>query len=152
MAYKCYDKLWRSELYNNISPKDSVQDINLDQLKLKLNDTYKKDEKKTKKRPCNDGDVAPCNDGDVVNKAYLDIKLSEIENNISFIEKDYKELKLLSNKQSMEEILTERAVKTSIQTLYDEGLFYNYDKADEVLKYYLFVQRRRSDLDTKPTQ
>ena len=90
--------------------------------------------------------------GDVANKTYLDTKLSEKKYHISFIEEDYKELKLLSHKQSMEEILIERAVKTTIQTLYDEGLFDNYDNADEVLKYYLFVQRRRSDLDTKPTQ
>ena len=29
MAYISYDKLWRSEFYNNVSAKDRVQDINL---------------------------------------------------------------------------------------------------------------------------
>ena len=33
---------------NNVSAKNSVQDTNLNQLKLKVNDTYKKDEKMTK--------------------------------------------------------------------------------------------------------
>ena len=46
MAYISFDKLWRSEFYNNVSARDRVQDINLDQLKLKVNDTYKKDGKK----------------------------------------------------------------------------------------------------------
>ena len=40
--------MWRSELYNNVSAKDSVQK-NLNQLRLKMNDTYKKDEKITTK-------------------------------------------------------------------------------------------------------
>ena len=47
MAYARYYKLWRSEFYNNVSAKDRVQDINLNQLKFKVNDTYKKDEKIT---------------------------------------------------------------------------------------------------------
>ena len=45
-AYKSYDKLWRSEFYSNVSAKDRVQDLNLDQLKLKVNDTYKKMKRK----------------------------------------------------------------------------------------------------------
>ena len=45
MAYISYDNLWRSELYNNVSAKDRFQDSNPNQLKLKVNDTYKKDEK-----------------------------------------------------------------------------------------------------------
>ena len=48
MAYISHDKLWRSENYNTVSATDRVQDINLNQLKLKKNDTYKKDEKITK--------------------------------------------------------------------------------------------------------
>ena len=47
MAYVRYNKLWRSEFYNNVSAKDRVQDIKLNQLKLKVNDTYEKDEKIT---------------------------------------------------------------------------------------------------------
>ena len=52
----------------------------------------------------------------------------------------------------MEEILNERAVETKIQLLCDKTLIDNYDKADEVLNCYLFSERRRSDLDPKPTQ
>ena len=54
-----------------------------------------------------------------------------------------------SDKHS-EEVLIERAVKTSIQTLYHKGLFGNYDNADEVSKKYLLFgevsERRRPDL------
>ena len=48
MEYISYDNLWRSEIYNKVSPKDRMQDINLNK-KLRLNDTYTKDEKLTKK-------------------------------------------------------------------------------------------------------
>ena len=44
MADISYDKLWRSEFYSNVSPKDRVQDKKLNHLKLKVNDTYKRDE------------------------------------------------------------------------------------------------------------
>ena len=44
MAYISYHKLWRSDFYKNISAKDRVRDLNLNQLKLKVNDTYKKDD------------------------------------------------------------------------------------------------------------
>ena len=47
MAYVSYNSLWRSEFYNNVSAKERVQDINLFQLKLKVNDTFKKDQKIT---------------------------------------------------------------------------------------------------------
>ena len=49
MAYICYDKLWRSEFHNNDFVKDRLQDVNLNQLKLKVNDSYKKYEKITGK-------------------------------------------------------------------------------------------------------
>ena len=58
---------------------------------------------------------------DVINKAYLYSKISKIEGQISFSEKDYKEFKLQFNKQSIEEILIQRAVKTTIQIFYDKG-------------------------------
>ena len=45
MAHVSYDKLWRSEFYNNVSAKDRVQDIKFSQLKLNVNNTYQKDEK-----------------------------------------------------------------------------------------------------------
>ena len=43
MACISYDKLWTSEFFNKVSAKDKVQDINLNQFKLKIIDTYKKD-------------------------------------------------------------------------------------------------------------
>ena len=45
LVYISYDKLWSSEFYNNVSAKISLQDTNPNQLKLKVNDFYKKDEK-----------------------------------------------------------------------------------------------------------
>ena len=71
--------MWRSELFNDVSAKDRVQDINLNQLKLKVNDTCKKDEKVTTK-------FKPSHDEDVKNKAYLDKKLSKIEGRLSLTE------------------------------------------------------------------
>ena len=53
---------------------------------------------------------------------------------MSFVEKTFIEIQVLSNKKPVEEILIEKAVKTTIRTLYDEGFFDNYDNADEVLK------------------
>ena len=44
-----YDKLCCSEYYNNVTAKDGVQDINLNQLQIKVNDTYWKDEKNNNK-------------------------------------------------------------------------------------------------------
>ena len=47
MAYKSFDKLWRSEFYNNVSGKEKVQYTNVIHLKVKVNDTWKKGEKIT---------------------------------------------------------------------------------------------------------
>ena len=44
VAYISFDKLWRSEIYNNVSAKDKVQEIRLNQLKLKVIVTHEKDE------------------------------------------------------------------------------------------------------------
>ena len=62
------------------------------------------------------------------------------------MEKDNNECKLQYNKQSVEEILVQRAVKTTIQILFDEGLFYVFPNADGVLKDFLLTTRRRTDL------
>ena len=66
---------------------------------------------------------------------------------MSKLEKDFNEFKKQYNKQSVEKILIQRAVKTSIQKLYDKGLFDNYANADKILEDFLFVTRRRGDLD-----
>ena len=73
--------------------------------------------------------------------------MKKIDGHLSFLEKDYNEFKLEYNKQSVEDILIQRAVKTTIQILYDMGLFDNFQNAEEVLKTFLFVTRRRGDLD-----
>ena len=84
MAYIRYYKIWRSEFNNNVPAKGRVQDIILNPLKLKVNDTYKKDEKLTTS-------FEPSNDEDVRNKIFLDKILSKIDSLISSIENDYEE-------------------------------------------------------------
>ena len=139
MAYISYNKLWESEFDGIVSKRDKLQDSNINQLKLEMYDTYKKDEKITTNFEATD-------DSDVINKAYLDEKLKKIDGHITYIEKDNNEIKKQYNKQSVEEILIQRAVKTTIQILYDKGLFDNYANADKVLEDFLFTTRRRGDL------
>ena len=45
MAYFSYNKLWESEFDGIVSKRDKQQDLNSNQLKLEVHDTYKKDEK-----------------------------------------------------------------------------------------------------------
>ena len=139
MAYISYNKLWESDFDGIVSKRDKLQDLNINQLKLEVHDTYKKDEKITTK-------FEPTEDSDVINKAYLDEKLLKINGHLSKLEKDFNEFKLQYNKQNVEEILIQRAVKTTIQILYDKGLFDNYANADKVLEDFLFTTRRREDL------
>ena len=42
-------------------------------------------------------------------------------------------------------------MKTTIQILYDKGLFDNYQNADKVLKNFLFTTRRRPDVSEENT-
>ena len=144
MAYISYNKLWESEFYGIVSKRDKLQDSNNNLLKLEVHDTYEKDEKITTT-------FEAVNDEDVINKGYLDDKLLKINGHLSKLEKDYNEFRLQYNKQSVEEILVQRAVKTTIQILYDKGLFDNYANADKVLEDFLFVTRRRGDLSEKNT-
>ena len=51
------------------------------------------------------------------------------------------------NKQFIEDILIQTAVKTTIQKLYDKCLFDNLQHADKVLEDFLFTTRRRGDLE-----
>ena len=55
-------------------------------------------------------------------------------------------MKLQYNKQNIEDILIKRAVKATIQILYDKGLFDSFQNADKVLEDFLFVTRRGGDL------
>ena len=43
-----YHNIWESEFDNIISKKDIVQDININQLKLEVHDSYEKDDKITR--------------------------------------------------------------------------------------------------------
>ena len=142
MAYNSYNRLWESEFDGIVSKRDKLQDSNINQLKLEVQDTYKKDEKITT-------NFEPIDNSDVINKGYLDEKLLKINGHLSKLEKDYNEFKKQYNKQSVEDILVQRAVKTTIQILYDEGLFDNYANADKVLEDFLFTTRRRGDLSNQ---
>ena len=144
MAYISYNKLWESEFDGIVSKRDKLQDLNINQLKLEVHDTYKEDEKLTT-------NFQPTDDSDVINKAYLDEKLLKINGHLSKLEKDYNEFKIQYNKQSVEDILIQRAVKTTIQILYDKDLFDNYANADKVLEDFLFTTRRRCDLSENNT-
>ena len=139
MAYISYNKLWESEFDGIVSKRDKLQDVNISQLKLEVHDTYKKDEKLTT-------NFEPVDNEDVINKAYLDSKLLKIDGHLSKLEKDFNEFRSQYDKQNVEEILIQRAVKTTIQILYDRGLFDNFQIAEEVLKDFLFTTRRRPDL------
>ena len=144
MAYISYNKLWESEFDGIVSKRDKLQDANISQLKLEVHDTYKKDEKITT-------NFEPVDNEDVINKGYLDEKLLNINGHISKLEKDYNEFKLQYDKQAVLDVLIQRAVKTTIQILYDKGLFDNYANADKVLEDFLFTTRRRGDLSEENT-
>ena len=135
MAYISYKKLWESEFDGIVSRRDKLQDLNINQLKLEVHDEKIKT------------NFQPVDNEDVINKGYLDSKLLKIDGHLSETEKDYNEFKLQYNKQNVEDISVQRAVKTTIQTLYDNGLFDNYDNSDKVLEDFLFTTRRRGDLD-----
>ena len=132
--------MWESEFDGIVSKRDKLQDLNINNLKLEIHDTCKKDEKLTT-------NFQPVDDSDVINKGYLDDKLLKINSHISKLEKDFNEFKLQYNKQNVEDILVQRAVKTTFQILYDKGLFDNYDNSDKVLEDFLLTTRRRGDLD-----
>ena len=128
------------EFDNIISKRDKLKDLNIKQLKLEVHDTYKEDEKITT-------NFKVVNDEDVINKGYLDEKLVKIDGHISILEREYNEFKLQNQKQSVEEILIQRAVKTTIQILYDKVLFDGFPNADNVSKDFVFTKRCRPDLE-----
>ena len=139
MAHISYNKLWESEFDGIVSKRDKIQDLYINQIKLEVYDTYKKDERLTTNFEAVDNE-------DIKNICYLNSKLLKIDGHLSNLEKDNNEFKLQYNKQSVEDILFQRAVKTAIQILYDKGLFDSYANADKVLEDFLFTTRRREDL------
>ena len=79
-------------------------------------------------------------DGDVINRAYLDEKILKLEVNASFIEKDYNEFKLQYNKQPVEGVLIQRAVKTTMHILYDEGFLIPFPMQIMFKKFFCLLQ------------
>ena len=77
-----YNKLWESEFDNIVSKRDKLQDLNINQSKLEVHDTYKKDEKLTTI-------FEPTDVSDFINKSYLDEKLKKMNGQFSFLEKGY---------------------------------------------------------------
>ena len=75
MAYNSYNNLWECEFDHIVSKKDKVQVIKNNQLKLKVHDTYKKDEQLTTNFQSTD-------DEDVISKAYLDDKLLKMNGHL----------------------------------------------------------------------
>ena len=71
MAYISYKKLWESEFDGIVSKRDKLQDLNINQLKLEVHDTYKKGEKITTNFESTDK-------SDVLSKGYLDDNLLKI--------------------------------------------------------------------------
>ena len=68
MAYIAYNKVWESEFDGIVSKKHKSQVFIINQLKLEVHDTLRKDEKQTT-------NFEPADDSDDVNKPYLDEKL-----------------------------------------------------------------------------
>ena len=85
MADISFNKLWESEFDGIVSKRDKVQDLYINQLKLEVHDTYKKDEKLTT-------NFEAVNNEDVINKAYLVEELKKTNGHIAYIEKDYNEV------------------------------------------------------------
>ena len=84
--------------------------MNINELKLEVHDSFKKDEKRTTDFEHNIIE-------DVKNKAYLDQMFLKKDGHLSLLVRDYNEDKSQYNKQSVEEILFQRVVKTTIQIL-----------------------------------
>ena len=133
MAYINQNKLLESEFDIIVSIKDQVEDKNNNQSKLKVHDTYGKDEKIST-------NFQPIDDLDVINKDYLDENFLKLVGQLSILQKNYNEFKTLNNKQSIEEVLIQKALITTKQTLYDKSLFDNFPNADSVVRDFCMLQ------------
>ena len=87
MAYINCQKVCESEFDAIVSKRDKLKDCYINQMKLEVYDTYKKDQKMTT-------NFEAVDDEDVINKGYLDEKFLKINGHLSKIEKDYKEFQL----------------------------------------------------------
>ena len=138
MAYISYNKALESEFDGIVSKRDRLQGLKIIQLNFEEHDTCKEDGKiwtnfKAVKE-------------DALNNGYPGSKVPKLEGQASYFEKTYNEYILQYNKESVEEFLIRRAVKTTIQILFDKGLFDNYTNADKSSEDFLFTTRHRSDL------
>ena len=77
--------MWESKFDGIVSKRDDLRDLNINQLKLEVHDTYKKDENIAI-------NFEAIDDNDVINIAYLDSKLLQIDGHLSKLEKDYNEV------------------------------------------------------------
>ena len=91
MAFISYNKIWESEFDGIVSKRDNLQGLYINQLKLEVHDTYKKEKLTTT--------FEPTDDSDVINKDHLDAKLKNIDRHISYLGNYYNEFKLEYNKQ-----------------------------------------------------
>ena len=94
MAYISHNNLWQSEFDNIVSKRYVLQDLNINQLKLEVHDTYEKDEKIST-------NFKPTDDSDFINKAYLDKKLSKTEGHIPYKEEKKKMILKSSARNSL---------------------------------------------------
>ena len=75
MAYISLNNLWESQFDDIVSKRHKLQKLNINQLKLEVYGTYKKDEKLTTKFEHTDN-------SDVINEGYLDDKLININGHL----------------------------------------------------------------------
>ena len=132
MVYISYNKLWESQSDVIVTKRDKLRDLETNQFNLEVHDTYRKYEKISTNFETIQNEY-------VINKTYLDENLIKIQGQISYFEKDYNEFKLQNNKESVE-VLIQRALKTTIQILYDKGLFDSYSNTDKILQNFFYYK------------
>ena len=137
MAYNYYNKLWESEFDNLVSKRYKVQYSNIIQLKYMI---------VTKKMKKYQQTLNLLMMKMLQIEVFQTKKISKTDGNLSLLEKDYNEVKLQYNKQSVERTLIEKAVKTTMPIHYEKKLFDSFHKTDEVLQDFLFSTRRTPDL------
>ena len=75
MAYISNNKSWESEFDKIVSKRDKLQGLNINQFKLEVHDTYKKDEKISTS-------FEPTDNSDVIIKHNLDEKSIKINGHL----------------------------------------------------------------------
>ena len=83
-AYISYNKAWENEVDYIVFKKDKVQYLKINQLKLQVHNTYKKDETITTS-------FEPVKYSNIINKGCLDEELFKLNGQLALFEKDYSE-------------------------------------------------------------